>query len=61
MPEDQMPPENYWHSQEHLKDWFASVRQRSKDRAAGMESIPTGEELDAQSDFVDPEVVALRN
>lgn len=55
-----MPPENYWHSPDHLKGWFASVRQRSKDRAAGMESIPTDEELDAHSDFVDPEVVALR-
>lgn len=56
-----MPPEHYWHSEDHLKEWWASVKQKSKDRAAGMESIPTGEELDAASDFVDPEVVALRS
>lgn len=43
-----------------MKRWFASVRQRSKDKAMGLESIPTDEELDASSDFVDPEVAALR-
>lgn len=56
-----MPPDHYWHSDEHIRRWMKSVRQKSKDRAMGMESIPTDEELDASSDFVDPEVAALRN
>jgi len=56
--EDMVPPQEYWHSTEHLDDWFKSVRQRSKDRAAGLESIDSGEEL--ADGYSDPDVANLR-
>lgn len=56
--EDQVPPEEYWHSHEHIEDWFKAVKQRSADRARGMESIDTGEEL--ADGYQDSDVANLR-
>lgn len=61
LPEDQTPPERYWHSPDHIEEWFAAVRQRMDARARGMESIPDGEELDPDGYYEDPDVAALRS
>lgn len=57
LPEDDVPPERYWHSTDLLDEWFAAAKRRRADRAKGVESIemPEGED-----DFVDEEVAALR-
>lgn len=57
--EEDVPPEEYWHSEDRLSEWFASVKQRRKGRASGMESIDTGEDLDEDS-YSDPDVESLR-
>jgi len=47
---------------ERLDEWFAAVRQRRKDRAAGRtESIPDDREMDGERYTHDPEVSALRD
>lgn len=35
LPEDDAPPEEYWHSHEHLKEWFDAAKQRREDRMSG--------------------------
>lgn len=40
LPEDEVPPENLWHSETRLKDWFDSIKQRREDRMKGVEEIP---------------------
>jgi len=57
LPEDEVPPERYWHSTALLDEWFEAAKRRRMDRAKGIESIemPEGED-----DFVDEEVAALR-
>lgn len=35
LPEDDAPPEEYWHSPEHLKEWFEAVKQRREERFGG--------------------------
>lgn len=57
LPEDELPPEKYWHSTELVEEWFEAVKRRRQDRAKGIESIemPEGED-----DYVDDEVAALR-
>lgn len=59
LPEEDVPPEEYWHSEDRLSEWFASMKQRRKSRASGMESIDTGEDLDEYS-YSDPDVESLR-
>lgn len=46
LPSDQVPPEKYWHSPTHLKEWFESVEQKRKDRAAGFEPIEDDEDME---------------
>ncbi len=46
LPSDQVPPEKYWHSSKHLKEWFESVEQKRKDRAAGFETIEDDEGME---------------
>jgi hypothetical protein len=54
LPEEDSPPEEYWHSPEHLKDWFEAVKQRREDRYAGIQPMDdedadmTGNELARQ-------------
>lgn len=60
LPEDQVPPEEYWHSQEHIRDWFEAVKRRLSDEHRGIKSIEPGEDLDDPDPYVDPEVSALR-
>ena len=40
LPEEDVPPDYLWHSEERLKDWFDSVKQRREDRGKGIEEIP---------------------
>lgn len=58
LPEDQVPPEEYWHSPDLVDEWFKAVKARQGDRKRGFESIedPEGDE----PDYVDEEVAALR-
>lgn len=56
-----MPPERYWHSRDHIDEWFASVKQRQEAKARGMESISDDEELDPDGYYEDPDVAALRS
>lgn len=35
LPQEDTPPEEYWHSPEHLKEWFEAVKQRREDRFSG--------------------------
>lgn len=39
LPEDDIPPQNLWHSETHLREWFDTVEQRHKDRAQGFQPI----------------------
>lgn len=55
LPEDDTPPENYWHSREMLQDWFEAVKQRREDRFSGggmsddaADEEMTGNEMAAQ-------------
>ncbi len=57
LPEDQVPPEEYWHSTELITEWFEAVKRRQSDRSKGLESIETPE---GDDDYVDDEVAALR-
>lgn len=57
LPEDQVPPEEYWQSPALVEDWFKAVKQRQENRSKGLESIPDSEDDDG---YVDEEVAALR-
>lgn len=57
LPEDQVPPETYWHSPDLIDDWFKAVKARQNDRSRGYQSI---EEPEGDDDYVDEEVAALR-
>jgi hypothetical protein len=57
LPEDQVPPEEYWHSPDLIEDWFKAVKRRQENRSKGFESI---EESDGDESYVDEEVAALR-
>lgn len=57
LPEDEVPPERYWHSPDLLDEWFEAAKRRRSNRAKGLESI---EMPDGEDDFVDEEVAALR-
>lgn len=45
-PADEVPPDTIWHHQERLEEWFASVEQRRKDRARGVETVPDASDDD---------------
>ncbi len=45
LPPDQIPPSKYWHSVEHLKEWFEAVEQRRADKAAGYTPIEADEDM----------------
>lgn len=45
LPEESVPPKKYWHSVKHLKDWFESVEQKRKDRAAGFMAVDDDEDM----------------
>jgi len=55
--EDQIPPEEYWHSQEMLAEWFETVKRRMDSRSKGAESIDIP---DSDEDYVDEDMTAMR-
>lgn len=57
LPEDQIPPDEYWHSPALVEEWFETVKRRQSDRSKGVESIDMPESDD---DYVDEEAAALR-
>ncbi len=44
MPSDEVPPEHSGHHAGRLEEWFAAVKQRRKDAAAGLEPIPEADD-----------------
>jgi len=44
LPEEDVPPEEIWHSEDRLREWFDSVRQRRDDKLRGYESVPEADE-----------------
>ena len=49
MPEEDVPPEEIWHSEDRLKEWFDSIKQRREDRARGFDVVPDADEEDMTS------------
>lgn len=39
LPSEDVPPRRYWHSHEHLAEWFEAVKEKRQMRAQGMEPI----------------------
>ena len=49
LPEDDVPPEEIWHSDERLKEWFDSVKQRREDKMRGFDPVPDADEEEMTS------------
>lgn len=45
LPTDQVPPSKFWHSQQHLQEWFDAVEQKRSDKAAGFTPIEADEDM----------------
>ena len=59
MPEEDIPPEEIWHSEDRMKEWFESVRQRRDDKMRGYETVPEADE-DMTSNAAMTEVLGAR-
>ena len=46
LPEDDLPPEEIWHHDERLEEWFLAVKERREQRSQGMEPIPEATDVD---------------
>ncbi len=40
MPDEERPPEEYWHSPDAVSEWFQAVEQKRADKFSGVESVP---------------------
>lgn len=49
LPDDERPPEEYWHSSDAINEWFEAVKQKRADKYSGIEAVPDpGEDDDAE-------------
>lgn len=44
LPEDDVPPEEIWHHDDRLKEWFDAVKQRREDKMRGYDPVPDSDE-----------------
>ena len=44
LPEEDVPPEEIWHSEDRMKEWFDAIKQRREDKARGFDPVPDADE-----------------
>lgn len=51
LPEEDVPPEEIWHHDERMAEWFVAVKERREARSRGLEPIS-----DVEADMTDNEI-----